>query len=70
MINFIIIGEQVGKLTEEVKANNEQINWQKIYSLRNILAHHYFEINVDVVWQIINIDLPKFKDDVNKILKQ
>ena len=30
MMNFIVVGELVGKLTEEVKSKNEQINWGKI----------------------------------------
>lgn len=68
MMNFIVIGEQVGKLSEEIKSKNNQINWAKISSLRNILAHHYFGINVDIVWQIICTDLPVLKDDLNKII--
>ena len=68
MMNFILIGEEVGKLTDEIKSKNEQIDWQKIYSLRNIIAHHYFGINVDIIWQIISLDLPKLKDDLNKLV--
>jgi uncharacterized protein with HEPN domain len=68
MMNFIIIGEEAGKITDDLKAKNVQIDWQKIYTLRNIIAHHYFGINVDIVWQIICNDLPKLKDDLNKIL--
>jgi len=70
MMNFIVFGEEAGKLTEELKSKNELIDWQKIYSLRNIIAHHYFGINVDIVWQIISIDLPKLKDDLNKLLNK
>ena len=70
MMNFIVIGEEVGKLTDDLKTKNTQINWEKISSLRNIIAHHYFGINVDIVWQIISIDLPKLKDDLNLLLKQ
>ncbi len=68
MMNFIVIGEEVGKLSEKIKAKNKQINWQKIYGLRNIIAHHYFGINVDLVWQIICNDLPKLKDDLDRLL--
>jgi uncharacterized protein with HEPN domain len=68
MMNFIVIGEAVEKLTDELKDENRQIDWQKIYTLRNILAHHYFGINVDIVWQIICNDLPKLRDDLNKLL--
>lgn len=70
MMNFIVIGEEVGKLSYELKSKNELIDWQKIYSLRNIIAHHYFGINVDIVWQIISIDLPKLKDDLTILLNK
>ena len=70
MMNFIVIGEQVGKLTDAIRSKNEQINWQKINSLRNIIAHHYFGINVDIVWQIIRFDLPILKVDLNSLLNK
>ena len=70
MMNFIIIGEEVGKLTDETKEKNKQIDWEKIYSLRNIIAHHYFGINVDIIWQIICSDLPKLKNDLQMLLKK
>jgi len=69
MMNFIVIGEECGKLTEDLKLRNEHINWAKIYGLRNIIAHHYFGINVDIVWQIICNDLPKLKADLLEITK-
>ncbi len=65
MMNFIVLGENVGKLSENFKNKNHQINWQKIYGLRNIIAHHYFGINVDIIWQILHDDLPQ----LNKGLK-
>ena len=68
MMNFIVIGEESGKLSDEFKLNNDQVNWFKIYGLRNIIAHHYFGINVDIVWQIICNDLPKLRDDLIKVL--
>jgi uncharacterized protein with HEPN domain len=67
MMNFIVIGEEVGKLSDELKEGNSQIDWQKIYTFRNIIAHHYFGINVDIVWQIICDDLPKLRGDINKL---
>ena len=68
LMNFIVIGEEVGKLTDELKEKNRHIDWQKIYTFRNIIAHHYFGINVDIVWQIICNDLPKLRDDLDKLL--
>ena len=37
---------------------------------RNIIAHHYFGINVDIVWQIIRNDLPRLKGDLNVLLNK
>lgn len=69
MMNFIVIGEACGKPTEEFKLKNEHINWAMIYGLRNIIAHHYFGINVDLVWQIIRNDLPKLKSNLLEITR-
>jgi uncharacterized protein with HEPN domain len=69
MMNFIVLGEEAGKLSDEFKLRNENINWSKIYGLRNIIAHHYFGINADLVWQIIKNDIPKLKEQINALLK-
>jgi len=68
MMNFIVIGENVGKLSDNFTEKNKHINWNKIHGLRNIIAHHYFGINVDIVWQIIGQDLPKLKVDLNHLI--
>jgi uncharacterized protein with HEPN domain len=67
-MNFIVVGETVGKLSDEFKDNNVQINWSKILGLRNIIAHHYFGINVDLVWQIIQNDLPKLNTQLKELI--
>lgn len=69
MMNFVVLGEIVGKLSDGFKFRNNQINWIKIYGLRNIIAHHYFGINVDLIWQIIQNELPIFSNQLNDLLK-
>mgnify|MGYP006306715313 CR=1 FL=1 len=68
MMNFIVIGEESGKLSDNLKKLNQQVNWKKIYVFRNIIAHHYFGINADLVWQIICNDLPKLKNQLQSII--
>ena len=69
MMNFIIIGEMVEKLSEDFKMSTEdKINWHKIKSLRNIVAHNYFGIDAEEVWQIINGSLKTLKVDIEKII--
>ncbi|MCF6332504.1 MAG: DUF86 domain-containing protein [Draconibacterium sp.] len=69
MMNFIVLGEEVGKLSDDYKLKNTQINWAKIHGLRNIIAHHNFGINVDLVWQIIQNDLPNFRKQISQLVK-
>jgi len=69
MMNFVIIGEMVNKLSEELKNQAGTIDWIKIKAFRNIVAHDYFGIDEEEVWQIIQNDLPTLKEKIQKILK-
>lgn len=69
MMNFIVLGEEVGKLSDEFKQRHDQINWEKIYGLRNIIAHHYFGINVDLIWQIVENDIPKLNEQIKPLIQ-
>ena len=64
MMNFVVIGEMVDKLSEDFKKNNHNIEWQKIKGFRNLVAHDYFGIDAEEVWQIIKNKIPKLKADI------
>ena len=65
-----IIGEASTQLTEHFKKLYKEIEWREIVGLRNILIHEYFGIDTKIVWDILQIDLPKLKVQVEDILKQ
>jgi uncharacterized protein with HEPN domain len=68
MMNFIIIGEMAGKLSEEFKEQDKEIEWHKIYTFRNIVVHDYFGVDEIVVWQIIQTKIPLLKKRLEAIL--
>ena|ERR1035437_9160120 len=68
IMNFIVIGEMTGKLSEAFKEKYQQIEWHKIYGFRNILAHDYFGIDELEVWKIIQNHIPKLKIQMEEIL--
>jgi uncharacterized protein with HEPN domain len=68
IMNFIVIGEMTGKLSEEFKEKHTGIEWHKIYGFRNILAHDYFGIDDLEVWKIIQINIPELKTKIEMIL--
>lgn len=62
-----IIGEAVKNISEETKKKNSVIEWKKIAGSRDIFVHAYFGVNLDRIWNIIEIDLPKLKKEIEKI---
>ena len=68
MMNFIVIGEMVLRLSEEFVEKYYLIDWHKIRGFRNIVVHNYFGIDAEEVWEIIQIHLPKLRNDLNNIL--
>lgn len=69
MMNFIVIGEMVEKLSDDfISATGEEINWTKVKSFRNIIAHNYFGIDAEEVWQIINGSLLSLKEKLEKLI--
>lgn len=65
---FEIIGEAVGKLSEELKAGYPEIPWQDVKDFRNLLAHEYFGIDLEIVWNTIRDDVPMLMAAVQKIV--
>jgi uncharacterized protein with HEPN domain len=70
MMNFIVIGEMVEKLSTGFKTAHPEVEWLKIKGFRNLVAHDYFGIDAEEVWQIIVHRLPVLKDDIRRILQE
>ena len=64
-----IIGEAASRLTAEFKEETAEIPWKQIIGMRNILIHGYFEIDCNVVWKVIEKDIPPLKQHIKKILE-
>ena len=46
------------------------VEWSKIAGTRDKITHHYFGIDLDVIWAIVNEDLPDLKRDISVIMKE
>ena len=66
--NVEIIGEAVKRLSEKIYQNYPDTPWQKIARTRDMLIHHYFDVDDQQLWKIIEEDLPKLKISIKKIL--
>lgn len=65
MRNLEIIGEAANRLPETFRAHHSEIDWRKIIGLRNRIVHDYFSIDVEILWEIIQTDLPIFKSKLS-----
>lgn len=61
------IGELVGKLPEEFRAQHSSIPWRQIKGMRNIVAHGYGSVDPETTWEIIQEDIPKLKAYCEKV---
>ena len=68
LMNFVVIGESAAKLSEETRNANSYVSWAKIRGLRNIVAHNYFGVDAEEVWQIMQSDIPNLIQDLEVIL--
>lgn len=60
-LGILQIGELVRILTDEFKGKHPDIPWKQIRAMRNIVAHHYAEVDAETVWETIQGDIPSLK---------
>ena len=63
-----IIGEAAAKISEEKKEELTEIPWRAIIGMRNRLIHAYADIDVDILWDTIEVDFPPFIAELENIL--
>ncbi len=63
-----IIGEAAAKITDETKNNYSIIVWKDIIGTRNRLIHGYDDVNLDIVWQIVSVDIEKLIPQLKEII--
>jgi uncharacterized protein with HEPN domain len=69
-INLLVnIGENVSKLSNEIKAEYVEIKWQEIKDFRNKIVHDYVGIDLILTYDIIKNDLEKLQLKVEEIIK-
>lgn len=53
------IGEATARLSEETRASIPELPFRKMRGMRNVVAHDYANVDVDVVWEVATIHIPE-----------
>jgi len=67
---FEIIGEATKNLSEDIIEKYNEIEWRDIVDFRNILIHEYFGVDFDIVWNVIQQDLPRLRRTIELIIQE
>ncbi|MCK4466879.1 MAG: DUF86 domain-containing protein [Desulfobacterales bacterium] len=59
--NIEVIGEASSRLPIEIQEQYEDVPWNMMKGIRNILAHEYFGVDLEIVWKTVKEDLPILK---------
>ena len=68
--NLEIIGEATKNLSQGIYEKYLDVPWKGMAGVRDRLIHHYFGVNLDIVWNIVTIELPVLESRIELILQQ
>jgi len=68
MLQIEIIGEATNSISEEFQEKHDEIPWMQMRALRNRIVHDYRGINLNVIWDTVQNNLPALKRQVQEIL--
>jgi len=68
--NLEIIGEAVKRLSPPLTSAHPDVPWRRIAGMRDKLVHDYFGVDLDLVWRVVERELPSVRARVDAILGQ
>lgn len=63
-----VIGEAASRLPAEFRERHAHIPWGRIIGLRHRVVHAYFDVDLELVWHIVNGELPNLKTQLQSLL--
>ena len=64
-----VMGEAARNLSEDLRNEYPKIPWRQMISLRNRMIHAYFNVNLQIIWEIIQGDIPNLLQETKRVLE-
>ncbi len=68
--NLEVLGEAAKRLSQALKQQHPTLPWRAIAGARDRLIHDYSAVNLEIVWAIVQQDLPGLATQIEEILRQ
>ena len=68
--NLEIIGEATKEIPSDVRKKHPEMDWKKIIGLRDVIAHRYFGVDSEIIWDIVKNKIPELKSSIINIHKE
>ena len=65
-----VMGEAVKKIPPEIRDRHPEIPWKYIAAMRDKLIHEYHGVDLEIVWEVIEKEIPSLKPKFEKILEE
>ena len=69
LLNLHIVGEAVKKLPDDLRERHPDVAWREIAGLRDFIAHAYFALDSDILWDAVENDVPVLLEAVRRIIR-
>lgn len=67
---FEIIGEATKNLDDDLRVEYDDVPWDEMAGMRDVIVHKYFAVNLEVIWQTIHDDIPSVQPRLREILDE
>jgi uncharacterized protein with HEPN domain len=64
------VGEAIKRLSREFCRQHAEIPWSQVTGMRDKLVHDYDQINLEMVWKVVNDDLPQLLGKIDRLIPQ
>ena len=65
-----LIGEAASNVSDAMRATHPEIPWRKIIGQRNVLIHDYGDVDDDLVWNLVELEIPRLVSNLEQFVQE